>query len=55
MKSSNPAGWETLAAEINLSEANHDTLTACRDAAQKTKKGQHCSIVVPTPVGDPGP
>jgi hypothetical protein len=47
MKSSNPAGWATLAAEINVAEANHDALTACRDAAQRTKKEQHCPILVP--------
>ena len=38
-----------LAAEINLAEANHDALSACREAAVKTKKEQHCSIVVPAP------
>jgi hypothetical protein len=49
MKSSDPAGWATLAAEMNLAEANHDALTACRETAQKTRKEQHCSIVVPAP------
>ena len=49
MKSSNPAGWESLAAEINLTETNHDALTACREAAERTKKEQHCSIVVTGP------
>ena len=47
MESANPAGWETLAAEINLAEANHDALTTCREAAEKTKKEQYCVIVVP--------
>jgi hypothetical protein len=55
MKSSNPAGWATLAAEINLAEGNHDVLTACREAAARTKKEQHCSIVVSAPTGDPAP
>ena len=49
MKSSNPTGWATLAAEINVAEANHAALTACREAAERTKKEQHCSIVVPGP------
>jgi hypothetical protein len=49
MKSSNLAGWATLAAEMNVAEANHDALTACREAATRTKKEQHCSIVVPVP------
>ena len=55
MKSSNPAGWATLATEINVAEANHDALTACREAAQRTKKEQHCSIAVSAPAGDPAP
>ncbi len=50
MKASDPAGWATLAAEINLAEANHDALTACREAAARTKKEQHCSIVVPVAI-----
>lgn len=49
MKYANPAGWAMLAAEMNLAEANHDALSTCREAAAKTKKEQHCSIVVPAP------
>jgi hypothetical protein len=49
MKSTNPTGWATLAAEINLAEANHDALSACREAAARTKKEQRCTIVVPAP------
>ena len=49
MKSTNPTGWSTLAAEINLAEANHDALAACRDVVARTKKEQHCVIVVPVP------
>jgi hypothetical protein len=49
MKSTNPTGWETLAAEITLAEANHDALSACRAAAAQTKKEQRCTIVVPPP------
>jgi hypothetical protein len=47
MKSTNPTGWATLNAEMNLAEANHDVLTACREAAARTKKEQRCTIVVP--------
>jgi ElaB/YqjD/DUF883 family membrane-anchored ribosome-binding protein len=47
MKSTNPTGWATLNAEMNLAEANHDALTACREAAVRTKKEQRCTIVVP--------
>jgi hypothetical protein len=49
MKSSNPGGWSTLAAEINLAEANHDALSTCREAAARTKKEQRCTIVVAAP------
>ncbi len=47
MKASDPVGWATLAAEMNLAQANHEALNACREAAQRTKKEKHCSIVVP--------
>jgi len=47
MKSTNPTGWATLAAEINLAEANHDALTACRAAVVRTKEEQRCTIIVP--------
>jgi hypothetical protein len=47
MKSTNPTGWATLAAEINLAEANHDALSACREAVARTNKEQRCTIVVP--------
>ena len=49
MKSTNPGGWAVLAAEMNLVEPNHAALSACREAAEKTKKEQHCTIVVPAP------
>ena len=49
MKSTNPGGWTVLAAEMNLVEPNHAALTACREAAERTKKEQHCTIVVPAP------
>jgi hypothetical protein len=49
MKSTNPTGWATLAAEINLAEANHDALSTCRETAARTKKEQRCTIVVPAP------
>jgi len=49
MKSANQGGWAVLAAEMNLAEANHAALSACREAAERTKKEQHCMIVVPAP------
>ena len=49
MKSTNPGGWAVLVAEMNLVEPDHVALIACREAAARTKKAQHCSIVVPAP------
>ena len=49
MKSTNPGGWTVLVAEMNLVEPNHAALSACREAAERTKKEQHCMIVVPVP------
>ena len=34
---------------MNLVEPNHGALTACREAAERTKKEKHCAIVVPAP------
>jgi Family of unknown function (DUF6118) len=49
MKSTNPAAWETLAAEMNLAQANHAVLSTCRATAAKAKKDQRCTIVVSAP------
>jgi hypothetical protein len=49
MKSTNPTGWAVLAREISLVKPNHAALTACREAAERTKKEQRCTIVVPAP------
>ena len=35
--------------DFNLAKSNQVVVVACRDAAAKTKKEQHCSIVVPAP------
>jgi hypothetical protein len=43
----------TLAAEISLVERNHDALSACRDAAERTKKEQRCSDRCPGAVSSP--
>ena len=47
MQEDSPADWAQFAAAVDLSKANKVTLEACRDAAAKTKKEQHCSVVVP--------
>jgi len=49
MRSADQGAWATLAAEVSLVEPNHAALSACREAAQRTKKEQRCVIVVPAP------
>lgn len=51
MRSADQGAWATLAAEVSLVEPNHEALSACREAAARTKKEQHCTIVVPAPTG----
>jgi hypothetical protein len=50
MRSADQGAWATLAAEVSLVEPNHAAASACRGAAQRTKKEQRCVIVVPTRV-----
>lgn len=47
MAAGNPEAWKGVMAAVELSKANRDVLAACRDAAAKTKKEQHCTFVVP--------
>lgn len=47
MQAGNPEAWRDLQSAAALLGPNIATLAACRDAAAKTKKEQHCSIVVP--------
>jgi Family of unknown function (DUF6118) len=49
MEAGNPEAWKDLMAALDLSKANREALTVCRDAAAKTKKEQHCTVVVPAP------
>jgi hypothetical protein len=35
--------------DFNLVKSNQPVLLACYEAAAKSKKEQHCSIVVPAP------
>jgi len=46
MKAQSPEAWNVLMAAGRLTAANAAALAACRDAAVKTKKEQHCSVVV---------
>jgi len=49
MQAQSPDAWRDLEFAAELLTPNKSTLAACRDAATKTKKEQHCSIVVPAP------
>jgi hypothetical protein len=49
MQAQNPEAWNVLMAAGKLTADNAALVGACRDAAAKTKKEQHCSIVVPAP------
>jgi hypothetical protein len=49
MKAQSPEAWNVLMAAGRLTTDNSAALAACRDAAAKSKKEQHCGIVVPAP------
>ena len=49
MKAQDPEAWRVLMAAGKLTIDNSTALGACRDAAAKTKKEQHCSVIVPAP------
>jgi hypothetical protein len=40
-------GWRGLADASNLVRVNQEALSACREAADKAKKEQRCTITVP--------
>lgn len=46
MQAGNPAAWHGLMDDFNFVKSNQAAIAACRDAAAKTKKEQHCGIVV---------
>ncbi len=49
MQSASPAGWRSLVDASNLVRTNQEALTACDEAAVKTKKEQRCTITVTAP------
>ncbi len=49
MKFASPEGWSRVASADELVEANRATVSACREAATKTKRDQKCPITVATP------
>ena len=49
MEAASPEAWRDLDSAAALLQSNKAALAACREAAAKTKKEQHCGIVVPAP------
>ena len=49
MQAGNPEAWRGLMDDFNLVKSNQEALAACHAAAAKSKKEQHCSIVVSPP------
>jgi Family of unknown function (DUF6118) len=49
MQSANPAAWHELQSVADIVRVNHAAIAACREAAVKTGKSQHCAITVGTP------
>jgi hypothetical protein len=49
MKAQSSEAWNVLMAAGRLATDNSEALGACRNAAAKSKKEQHCGIVVPAP------
>ena len=47
MQAGSPDGWRGVADASNLVRVNREALAACREAADKTKKEQRCTITVP--------
>ena len=49
MAADSPTAWADLAAAAQLLKPTTMALEACREAAVRTRKEQHCSLVVPAP------
>lgn len=49
MAAQSPEAWRDLESAAAVLLPNKAVLAACRDAAAKTKKEQHCTLVVPAP------
>ena len=49
MQAGNPPAWRGLMDDFNLVKSNQAAIGVCVGAAAKSKKEQHCSIVVPAP------
>lgn len=55
MRADNPAVWERLSADTRLMSDNREAIDACRAAAARTGKPQHCAITLTPPRTSPDP
>jgi hypothetical protein len=46
MRTANPSGWNGLVAETQLVSENRQAVDACRAAAARTGRAQHCTVMV---------
>ena len=47
MEAGNPEAWRTFRSDFELVKDNQEAIAACRNAAAKARKEQHCNIAVP--------
>lgn len=55
MRAGNPAGWAQLSGDTQLVSDNRQAFDACRAAAARTGKPEHCQVVLPSPADRPDP
>lgn len=55
MRAVNPVGWAQLSADTQLVSDNRQAVDACRAAAARTGKLQHCQVVLSSPADRPDP
>jgi len=51
MRASNPQGWDRFVADGQLVSDNRDAIDACRAAAARGGKNQHCTVTLAPPSG----
>jgi hypothetical protein len=49
MRAGNPSGWARLDADARFVGDNRQAIEACRAAAQRTGKLQHCGLTIAPP------
>jgi len=54
MRAANPSDWRGVVADTQLVLDNRQAVEACRAAAARTGKAQHCAVTVAAPPAQPG-